>query len=156
MWYVIMHTCIHTKYAMHREPHAKHHVRADHDLALGIEQVDFGTPFPIGSEVEPFNAEREFSTFSRGCPATFNVHSGLVDAGMVYGTIPEFLTDTLRLPGSCNLRVSVDGDGATFPPLTTFADDEGRFFFLAGDFRLGEHSFLFAQHTVRHPDTTID
>ena len=130
-------------------------MHADHDVALGIEQVEFGTAFAIGGEFGSFNAEREFSTFSRGCPATLSVHSGQVDAGMIYGTIPEFLTSTLRVPGACELRISVDGEGAPYPPLSTVADSEGRFFFLAGDFRLGEHTFLFAQHTVRSSQVYI-
>ena len=121
--------------------------RADHDVALGIEDVRFGRRFEIGSEVEPFTAERDVATFRRGCPATLNIHTGQIDGGMIYGTDPAFLRDTLLVPNSCNLRAAVTG-GAEFPPITTFADDQGRFFFLAGDIRISEHSFLFAQHTV--------
>eukprot|EP00892_Ulva_mutabilis_P004920 jgi/Ulvmu1/27/UM001_0028.1 len=35
-----------------------------------------------------------------------------------------------------------------FLPLTTAADDSGRFFFIAGDVRVSEHAFLASQHTV--------
>eukprot|EP00892_Ulva_mutabilis_P005792 jgi/Ulvmu1/3585/UM169_0003.1 len=119
----------------------------DHDVALGIEDVRFGRRFEIGSAIEPFTAERDVATFRRGCPATLNIHTAQIDAGMIYGTDPIFLRDTLRLPNSCNLRAAI-GQGAEFPPVTTFADELGRFFFLAGDIRISEHSFLFSQHTV--------
>lgn len=72
---------------------------------------------------------------------------------MIYGTDADldFLNKILRIPGSCNLRISKT-DAGEFPPVTTTADAQGRFFFLAGDVRISEHSFLFAQHTVRpHP-----
>jgi len=121
---------------------------ADHDVALGIEDVRFGQAFPIGSETGSFSAEREVATFRRGCPAALNIHTGQVDAGMIYGTNPVFLRDTLRLPNSCNLRAATTDTGE-FPPVTTNADDKGRFFFLTGDIRVSEHSFLFSQHTVR-------
>ena len=124
-------------------------VHADHDVAQGIEQANPDTTFTIDSEFDSFTADRKITTFSRGCPATFNTHSGQIDGGMIYGTIPEFLANTLRVPGKCELRVSVDSTGAPFPPLSTVADASGRFVFLAGDFRIGEHTFLFVHHTVR-------
>lgn len=123
---------------------------ADHDVALGIEDIRFGRPFPIGADDGSFNAEREVATFQRGCPAALNIHTGQIDAGMIYGTNPEYLRETLRLPNSCDLRASGAGVGE-FPPVTTRANAQGQFFFLAGDIRIIEHSFLFSQHTVRHP-----
>lgn len=124
--------------------------RADHDVALGIEDVRFGRRFPIGSETGTFSAERERVGFERGCPAALNIHTGQIDGGAIYGSDPVFLANTVRVPGSCNLRVASTPAGE-FPPVTTRADDQGRFFFLAGDIRISEHSFLFSQHTVRHP-----
>lgn len=121
---------------------------ADHDVALGIENVRFGQRFPIGdAQGGTFNAEREVATFARGCPAALNIHTGQVDAGMIYGTDQRFLDEVIRVPGSCSLRIS-GTDVGEFPPITTRADDQGRFFFLAGDIRISEHSFLFSQHTV--------
>ena len=118
---------------------------ADHDLALTIEDeegptIDVETDDPS----DPMGLHRAVTTFRRGCEATLNVHSGLVDAGPVYGTDEEYVQSTLREPDTCRMRVA-DGD---FLPLTTNADGEGRFFFIAGDVRVSEHAFLASQHTV--------
>ena len=87
---------------------------------------------------------RAITTFRRGCEATLNVHTGRVDAGPVYGTDEAYIQGTLREPDTCRMRVA-EGD---FLPLTSSADGEGRFFFIAGDVRVSEHAFLASQHTV--------
>jgi hypothetical protein len=63
----------------------------------------------------------------------------------VYGMDKKFLKNTLREPNSCKLRTSE----ASMLPITTQADDLGRFFFIAGDLRVDEHALLTCMHTVR-------
>eukprot|EP00892_Ulva_mutabilis_P004032 jgi/Ulvmu1/1/UM001_0001.1 len=117
----------------------------DHDLALTIEDED-GPTIEVGADDpnDPMELHRAITTFRRGCEATLNVHNGHVDAGPVYGTDEAYIQSTLREPDTCRMRVA-DGD---FLPLTTNADSEGRFFFIAGDVRVSEHAFLASQHTV--------
>ena len=118
---------------------------ADHDLALTIEDEE-GPTLEVGTDdpSDPMELHRAIFTFRRGCPTTLNIHTGLIDAGPVYGTDEAYVQSTLREPGTCRLRVA-DGD---FLPLTSEADGEGRFFFITGDVRSSEHAFLAAQHTV--------
>ena len=87
---------------------------------------------------------RAVTTNRRGCKNTLNVHTPRVDAGPIYGTDEAYTQNTLREPGTCFLRTADGG----FLPLTTAADDDGRFFFIAGDVRVSEHAFLASQHTV--------
>eukprot|EP00892_Ulva_mutabilis_P000477 jgi/Ulvmu1/1042/UM104_0028.1 len=117
----------------------------DHDLALTIEDEE-GPTIEVGTEdpADPMELHRAVTFSSRGCPTTLNVHTGLVDAGPVYGTEEAYVQSTLREPGTCRMRVA-DGD---FLPLTSEADGEGRFFFISGDVRSSEHAFLASQHTV--------
>jgi len=118
---------------------------ADHDLALTIEDEE-GPTIEVGTDdpADPMELHRAITTFRRGCQTTLNIHNGLVDAGPVYGTDEAYIQGTLREPGTCRMRVA-DGD---FLPLTSEADDEGRFFFITGDVRSSEHAFLAAQHTL--------
>lgn len=80
-----------------------------------------------------------------GCPAPKNVHTAIIDAGPVYGTDATYLNMILREPNSCKLRESE----SQLLPITSSADDKGRFFFIAGDVRADEHGLLTCMHTVR-------
>lgn len=86
----------------------------------------FGAPFPT-------------------CLPTLNAHTPQLDGGNIYGSLESYLRSTLRAPGSCYMRTSV----GNHLPLTTTADGDGLFHFIAGDVRVSEHAFLSAQHTVR-------
>ena len=78
------------------------------------------------------------------------MHTGLIDGGPIYGTDNNVLQNVLRTPNRCELRIAGGREGE-FPPITSQSNDNGQFFFLAGDIRLIEHSFLFSQHVVRRP-----
>ena len=88
---------------------------------------------------------RATATFRRGCRASLNVHTPQIDGGPIYGNDETYVQSTLREPDTCFLRTSA----GNLLPLSTSADAEGRFFFLAGDVRVSEHAFLAAQHLVR-------
>ena len=115
----------------------------DHDLALTIEDEESSS-----IEVEAKNTFMELHravTQKRGrCSNTINAHTPQVDAGPIYGSDRIYMQRTLRQPGTCYMRTADGG----FLPLTTNADDAGRFFFIAGDVRVSEHAFLASQHTV--------
>eukprot|EP00892_Ulva_mutabilis_P005677 jgi/Ulvmu1/3481/UM160_0003.1 len=117
----------------------------DHDLALTIED-ELGATINVGAADadDPMQLHRAITFPSQGCPSTLNVHSPQIDAGPVYGTDESYILDTLREPGTCRLRMTEGG----FLPVTTAADTEGRFLFIAGDVRVSEHAFLAAQHTL--------
>ena len=88
---------------------------------------------------------RAVTTFRRGCRAPLNIHTPQIDGGPIYGSDEAYVQSTLREPDTCFLRTSA----GNLLPLSTSADAEGRFFFLAGDVRVSEHAFLTAQHHVR-------
>eukprot|EP00892_Ulva_mutabilis_P003698 jgi/Ulvmu1/16/UM001_0017.1 len=115
----------------------------DHDLALSIEDEE-GPTIDVETETDVMGLHRTVTTRRRGCKNTLNVHTHHIDAGPVYGTEEAYVQNTLREPGTCLLRTADGG----FLPITTSADDEGRFFMIAGDVRVSEHAFLAAQHTV--------
>ena len=119
------------------------HRSADHDLALSIEKED-GATIKVKSNSDDMELHRVVTTNRRGCKNSLNVHSHRIDAGPIYGTEEAYRENTLREPGTCFLRTA-DGN---FLSVTTSADADGRFFFIAGDVRVSEHAFLAAQHTV--------
>lgn len=81
------------------------------------------------------------------CPAPENVHTAKIDGGAVYGTDEAYLNKVLREPNSCKLRES----DSQMLPITSSADEQGRFFFIAGDLRVDEHGLLTCMHTVWLP-----
>ena len=116
---------------------------ADHDLALTIEDED-SPAFEVETDTDRMEVHRAVTEIDRGCKNTLNVHTPHVGAGPIYGSDESYVQSTLREPGTCFLRSAVGG----FLPLTSAADVDGRFFFLAGDVRVSEHAFLASQHTV--------
>jgi hypothetical protein len=107
---------------------------ADHDIVATIEDQD-GPTFTLDLDGRPMALKRvEVKGFS--CPAPVNTQTGIMDGGPVYGTDLQHEFKTLKMPNSCRLRESVPG----FLPITTKADNKGRFFFLAGDLRVDEHA----------------
>eukprot|EP00892_Ulva_mutabilis_P008155 jgi/Ulvmu1/5711/UM024_0060.1 len=117
----------------------------DHDLTLTIEN-ESGPTSEVGAADadDPMQLHRVITFPSQGCRSALNVHSPQIDAGPIYGTDESYIRDTLREPGTCRLRMTEGG----FLPVTTAADSQGRFFFIAGDVRVSEHAFLTAQHVV--------
>ena len=130
----------HPKTCIAREDRVRH---ADHDLALSIENEE-GPTIDVETETDVMGLHRVVTTNRRGCKNTLNVHTPQIDAGPVYGSNDPYIQNTLREPGTCFLRTA-DGN---FLPISTSADEEGRFFFIAGDVRVSEHAFLAVQHTV--------
>lgn len=94
---------------------------------------------------DPMEVHRAITIFSRDCEASLNIHTPQIDGGPIYGSDEAYVQTTLREPGTCFLRTSV----GNLLPVSTRADAEGRFFFVAGDVRVSEHAFLTAQHHVR-------
>jgi hypothetical protein len=100
------------------------------------------------------------------CGRPRTIHTSIIDAGPIYGTDEVYLKTILRETGTCRFRAS---DGGMLP-ITTRADESGRFFFIAGDLRVDEHAVLTAMHTVwlrehnrlcdeiavRHADWSVD
>ena len=126
-------------------------VSADHELVGTIDDTD-GPEFTIDLENERTMMLRKVRAVNLRCPEPFNVHTGTIDGTAVYSALPGYeLTLRERRPLTCRLREGEPG----FLPLTTSADEEGRFFIVAGDGRVDEHAVLTTMHTVRACHTCL-
>eukprot|EP00892_Ulva_mutabilis_P005800 jgi/Ulvmu1/3592/UM017_0004.1 len=115
----------------------------DHDLALSLDNERSPT-IAVETATDVMELHRFVTSNRRGCRNSLNVHTPIIDAGPIYGSDEQYLQGTLREPDTCFMRSAEGG----FLPLTTAADDTGRFRFLAGDVRVSENAFLATMHIV--------
>ena len=112
-----------------------------------LEGPTFTIKMQHGGKAGDMTLHRLIAPLEDGCPAPPQIHTAAIDGSQVYGTDEDYLNTVLREPGSCRLRTSE----SNMLPITTKADDKGRFFFLAGDARVDEHAMLTSMHTARPP-----
>lgn len=128
-------------------------MHADHEIVGTIDDAE-GPSFVIDlAQSRTMTLHRVLSrgNNAKQCPRPLNVHTGTLDGTVVYGAQRSY-QNTLKETGGCRLREGEPG----FLPLTTQADEEGRFFIVAGDGRVDEHAALTSMHTVRpHSHCTV-
>ena len=120
-------------------------LHADHEV-VGTIDDESGPSYVVNlANSRTMTLHRVRSIGGGTCPNPLNIHTGTIDGAVVYSPHIIFEKKLRDLPG-CHLR---EGDQPGFLPLTTTADDQGRFFIVAGDGRVDEHAALTSMHTVR-------
>lgn len=124
--------------------HADHDVVATVDGDDDLHEADIITLSNDRGMTADMRLHRLISDGPSSCPSPVVVNTPLIDAGVVYGEDAAFLKETLRLPDSCMLRTS----GSSMLPISTVANADGTYVFIAGDARVDEHAVLTMMHTV--------